>query len=274
MSWWGTLAGGAFGFMLGGPLGAVLGAAVGRNFDRGVSGNFERPGTGRRTRGGGRPGDLPRGHQFRIQAAFFTAVFSVMGHISKADGKVTKDEIRMASRVMQDMVLSAQQRDAAKALFNEGKEEDFDIYAVLSQFRREIGRRTTLQRMFVEILCYAAYADGALHPAENQVLRLVCDEIGFSGYELESILASVSAELHHRRQSDGRISLADAYSVLDIPDSAGDAEVKKAYRRLISQHHPDKLVAKGLPEEMMKIATQRTHEIRQAYECIKEHRGF
>ena len=272
MSWWGTLAGGAFGFMLGGPLGAVLGAAVGRNFDRGVSGNFEQPG-GRR-HGSRQSGGLPRGHQFRVQAAFFTAIFSVMGHISKADGKVTKDEIRMASRVMQDMNLSSQQREAAKALFDEGKQDDFDIYAVLSQFQREIGRRTTLQRMFIEILCYAAYADGALHPAENRVLHLVCDKIGFSEYELESILASVTAELHHRRQGDGRISLDDAYAVLDIQENAGDAEVKKAYRRLTSQHHPDKLVSKGLPEEMMKIATQRTHEIRQAYECIKEHRGF
>ncbi len=274
MSWWGTLAGGAFGFMLGGPLGAVLGAAVGRNFDRGVSSNFEQPGSGRRHRGARRPDDLPRGHQFRIQAAFFTAIFSVMGHISKADGKVSKDEIRMATRIMEDMNLSPQQREAAKSLFNEGKEDDFDIYAVLTQFRREIARRTTLQRMFVEILCYAAYADGVLHPEENHVLILVCDEIGYSEYELESILASVSAELHHRNQSSGRISLDDAYAVLDVPESAGDAEVKKAYRRLMSQHHPDKLVAKGLPEEMMKIATQRTHEIRQAYERIKEHRRF
>ena len=272
MSWWGTLAGGAFGFMLGGPLGAVLGAAVGRNFDRGVTGNFEQPGA--RRRGSRQSGGLPRGHQHRVQAAFFTAVFSVMGHISKADGKVTKDEIRMAARVMQDMDLSPQQRAAAKALFNEGKEDGFNIYAVLSQFQREIGRRTTLQRMFVEILCYAAYADGALHPAENSVLHLVCDEIGFSGYELESILAAVTAELHHRRQGAGRITLNDAYAVLDIQENAGDAEVKKAYRRLTSQHHPDKLVSKGLPEEMMKIATQKTHEIRQAYECIKEHRGF
>ena len=272
MSWWGTLAGGAFGFMLGGPIGAVLGAAVGRNFDRGLGGNFEQP-RGRRRRAG-HGGDLPRGHQYRIQAAFFTAAFSTMGHISKADGRVTRDEIRMATRVMEDMDLTPQQREAARALFNEGKEDNFDIHAVLSQFRREIGRRTTLQRMFVEILCVAAFADGTLHPSENRTLRLVCDEIGFSGYELESILASVSAELHHRSGSDGRISLDDAYAVLDIPQDAGDAEVKKAYRRLMSQHHPDKLVAKGLPEEMMKIATQRTHEIRQAYERIKEHRGF
>ena len=272
MSWWGTLAGGAFGFMLGGPIGAALGAVLGRNFDRGLNGKFEQP-AGRRT-GTDQPGSLPHGHQFRIQAAFFTAIFSAMGHLSKADGRVSRDEIRMATRVMEDMDLSPRQREAAKALFNEGKEDDFDVSAVLSQFRQEIGRRTSLQRMFIEILCFAAYADGTLHPAEKHLLSLVCDEIGFSSHELESILASVFAELHHRSGRDGRISLDDAYSVLNVPEHAGDAEVKKAYRRLLSQHHPDKLVAKGLPEEMMKIATQRTHEIRQAYERIKEHRGF
>ena len=252
--------------MLAGPLGAVLGAAIGRNFDRGLTGNFDQS--------GGRPGGLPRGHQYRVQAAFFTATFSVMGHVSKADGKVTKDEIEIANRVMADMNLSHQQREAARSLFNEGKEDDFDLTAVLRQFRQEIGRRITLQRMFVEILCFAAYADGFLHPEENRLLHRVCDEVGFSRYEMESLLASVSAQLHHRQQDGGRISLNDAYSVLDIQENAGDAEVKKAYRRLTSQHHPDKLVAKGLPEEMMKIATQRTHEIRQAYERIKEHRGF
>ncbi len=270
MSWWGTLAGGAFGFMLGGPIGAALGAVVGRNFDRGLGGKFEQ---GQRA-GAGAQGGLPRGHQFRVQAAFFTAVFSTMGQLSKADGRVTRDEIRMATRVMQDMELSPQQRAAAKALFNEGKEDGFDIHAVLTQFRREVGRRSTLQRMFIEILCFAAYADGTLHPAEQRLLGLVCAEIGFPGAELESILAAVSAELHHRHGKDGRLSLDDAYTVLNVPADANDAEVKKAYRRLLSQHHPDKLVAKGLPEEMMKIAAQRTHEIRQAYERIKENRGF
>ena len=268
MSWWGTLAGGAFGFMVGGPIGALLGAVLGRNFDKGLDGNFKQP-AGRRA---GPSEGLPRGHQFRKQAAFFTAAFSTMGHISKADGRVTRDEIRMATRVMQDVELTPEQRETAKTLFNEGKEEDFDIHAVLSQFRQEIGRGTALQRMFVEILCFAAFADGALHPSENRLLGFICDEIGFPRHELKSILVSVSAELRHRRGSDGRISLDDAYAVLGITEDAGDAEVKKAYRRLLSQHHPDKLVAKGLPEEMMKIATQRTREIRQAYERIREHR--
>ena len=262
MSWWGTLAGGAFGFMLAGPLGAVLGAAIGRKFDRGLETNLEQP------------GGFPRGHQYRVQAAFFTATFSVMGHISKADGKVTDDEIRLAGRVMAEMNLSPSQRETARSLFNQGKADDFDLSAVLVQFQQETGRRSNLQRMFIEILCFAVYADGVLHSEENRLLRRICDEIGFPRYEMESIMASVSAELHHSRQKGASISLNDAYSVLRVDENASDAEVKKSYRRLISQHHPDKLVAKGLPEEMMKIATRKTHEIRQAYECIKKHRGF
>ncbi len=262
MSWWGTLAGGAFGFMVAGPLGAVLGAAVGRKFDQGLKKNL------------GRAGSLPRGHQFRVQAAFFTATFSVMGHISKADGRVTDDEIRLASRVMADMNLSPDQREAARSLFNEGKSDDFDLSAVLAQFRQETGRRSTLQRVFIEILCFAVYADGVRHPEEDRTLRRVCGEIGFPPHEMEAIMASVSAELHHRQQPGGRISLDDAYSVLNVDENASDTEVKKSYRRLMGQHHPDKLVAKGLPEEMMKVATQRTREIRQAYERIKKHREF
>ncbi|OQX47943.1 MAG: molecular chaperone DjlA, partial [Candidatus Sedimenticola endophacoides] len=68
--------------------------------------------------------------------------------------------------------------------------------------------------------------------------------------------------------------LDDAYAILNVSADATDAEVKRAYRRLLSQHHPDKLVAKGLPDEMMKVAAQKTHEIRQAYERVKEARGL
>ena len=68
--------------------------------------------------------------------------------------------------------------------------------------------------------------------------------------------------------------LSSAYALLNVAEDASDAEIKKAYRRLLSQHHPDKLVAKGLPEEMMKMAAEKTHQIRKAYEIIREQRGF
>ena len=261
MNWWGKVIGGAFGFMLGGPLGALFGTAIGHNFDQGLKG-VNQAGTANWAR------------QERVQTAFFTATFSIMGHLCKADGQVTKDEIAVARQVMAQMELSPEQQKAAIALFNEGKKDGFPLEDVLRQLKQEIGFRPNLQRMFIEIQLYAAYADGSLHSSEQQLLLKVCQLFGFSQREFEQLAAAIGGEVHHRAAGKGAgISLQDAYAVLNVKSHASDAEIKKAYRRLMSQHHPDKLVSKGLPEEMIKMATQRTHEIRTAYEKIKEHRG-
>jgi DnaJ like chaperone protein len=261
MSWWGTVIGGAFGFLVGGPLGALLGAVLGRNFDQGVN---KLPGAGQYE------------PQERIQTAFFTATFSVMGHICKADGLVSTDEIRVARHVMAQMQLNPEQIQAAMALFNEGKKPGFRLEPVLQQLRVEIGHRQTLKRMFIEIQCIAATADHAVDQTERKLLLYICDVIGFSRTELETLLAAFNSHFHRGQQGAGpaRTSASEAYKILGVKPSASDDEIKKAYRRLISQHHPDKLVSKGLPEEMIKIATARTHEIRQAYEVLKEKRGF
>jgi DnaJ like chaperone protein len=258
MSWWGKVIGGAFGFMVGGPLGAVLGAALGHNFDKGVDGLDVGHGA-------------YQGTQQRIQTAFFTATFSVMGHICKVDGRVSSDEIRTARQVMDHMELSPDQVKAAVALFNEGKKQSFPLDAILTQLKQEIGHRINLKRMFIEIQCLAAGADGTIHPAERSLLIHVCDVLGINRYELESLLVSASSGFQ-RAQKHTRPD--DAYQILGISPSASDAEVKKAYRRLMSRHHPDKLLSKGLPEEMVKLATERTGEIRKAYESIKELRGL
>ena len=259
MNWWGKLIGGAFGFMLGGPIGALFGAVIGHNFDVGMQHQHDKlpPGWGR---------------QERVQTAFFTATFSVMGFLCKADGRVSEEEIAIARQVMARMELNAEQRKAAMSLFREGKKQSFPIDDVLRQLKSEIGYHPNLQRMFIEIQLYAAYADGVLHPAEKRVLQNICSVFGFSQRDFELLVAAIGGESHHRRTSG--ISIKDAYAVLNLKADATDAEVKKSYRRLMNQHHPDKLVSKGLPEEMIKIAEQRTHEIRQAYEKIKEARNF
>ena len=262
MSWWGTLLGGAFGYMVGGPLGALLGAVLGRNLDKGMQ---------------GLAGDeIPEpGARERVQTAFFTATFSVMGHVAKADGRVSEDEIAMARAVMDQMDLGHQLRQTAIRLFNEGKRPGFPLDQVLEQFRRECHRRQTLLRMFLEIQLQAAYADGRFDPAEERLLLHICRRLGFDESLLRHLEARIRAE---RRQAGvGRQagpSLEEAYAILNVSSASSDGEVKKAYRRLLSQHHPDKLVSKGLPEEMMKIAAQKTHEIRQAYEQVKAARGF
>ncbi len=258
MSWWGKLIGGYIGFALGGPIGALLGVALGHNFDKDIS------------------AAPPIGQQNLSQAAFFTATFSVMGHICKADGRVTPDEISTARMIMAQMALSPAQKDAAITLFNEGKKDDFPLEDVLTQLKSELGLAKNIKRIFVEIQCYAAYADGVLHPSEKKLLERICQLIGFSRNEFERILAAIAAESHHKKSGPSgksrKMKSGDAYAILNVSANANDNEVKRAYRKLMSQHHPDKLVSKGLPEEMMKVATQKTQEIRQAYECVMDER--
>lgn len=273
MSWLGKLFGGTFGFLMGGPLGAILGTALGHHFDQGMEG------INRDEQSKFQPGE-----QHRIQMAFFTATFSVMGHVAKADGKVSQEEIELANTLMTNMELSGKMRETAQKLFAEGKSSRFPLDEALEQFRVECHRRSTLIRMFIEIQLQAAYADGVLDPAEESLLLHICGRLNISRFEYTRLKTILQAQqrfsetgydnFRQRTQTKPtKPNVGDAYAVLGLKSSASDTEVKRAYRRLISQHHPDKLVAKGLPEEMMKLATEKTQKIRKAYELIQTNRA-
>ena len=253
--------GGALGFALGGPLGALMGAALGHQLDKAATAEAL--------------GDYSR--QERTQTAFFTTTFAVMGHLAKADGRVTPDEIALANRVMVELGLAPPLKRAARRLFDEGKNPGFPLDAVLSQFRRECHRSRNLLRIFLEIQFQAAYADGVVHPHERRVLEHIAETLGFTQHEYAQIenLARFGFAHHQAGAAPeaGVGRLDEAYGVLDVSEDASDTEVKRAYRRLMNQHHPDKLVSKGLPEEMMRAATEKTQEIKLAYEQIKRARG-
>ncbi|MFQ5993690.1 MAG: co-chaperone DjlA [Acidiferrobacterales bacterium] len=259
MAWWGKLVGGALGFMLGGPLGAVLGAALGHQVDTALNG---------RGRAHYRIGD-----QERVQAAFFAATFSVMGHVAKADGQVSEDEISMAEAVMSQMGLLPDQRAAAIRLFNAGKQPDFPLDDALNQFRRESHHRHTLIQMFLEIQVQAALADRYLDATESRMLQHIFERLGYSREQFEHLIAMVRGAQHYYASGEPAATeplLTDAYAVLGVSEDASDADIKKAYRRLMSQHHPDKLVAKGLPGEMVTLAKEKVQEINRAYDQIAE----
>ena len=256
MAWWGKIIGGTFGFMLGGPLGALLGAALGHNFDRGLKLTDEF--------GGVAYGDVER-----VQAAFFTATFSIMGHIAKADGKVTQAEIANSEAIMARMQLDSQQRQAAIKLFNEGKADDFPLDDVLTQFRKECHRRISLIQMFLEIQISTAFSDQKLHPAERKILYQIADALGISRKQLDHLFHLAGGVAAPKTEKG---AIKEAYEILGVKKDAPDAEVKKAYRRLMNQHHPDKLVSKGLPEEMIKLANEKTQQIKEAYELVKKSR--
>lgn len=273
MSWIGKVLGGAFGFFMGGPLGAMLGAAVGHQFDRGM---------GEMDRLDGET--LHPGDQHRVQMAFFTATFSIMGHLAKADGRVSEAEIDLAKRVMDQLALTGEMRQTAINLFQQGKAADFPLDDILVQFRKECHRRRNLMRMFIEIQIQAALADGNIDISEERLLQHICQRLGISNFEYQLLKKQIMAQQRFYQYSQqqqsyqGRTAkpseptLDDAYAVLGVSRTASNDEVKKAYRRLISQHHPDKLVAKGLPEEMMTLAKEKTQKIRKAYEVIREKR--
>ena len=250
MAWWGTFIGGTLGFVFGGPLGAMVGAALGGNLDRGL-----------------KMGDQASlGNQERVQAAFFTTTFSVMGHVAKADGHVSAQEISSAKNIMTQMQLSAPQRKAAIKFFDQGKADDFPLIDVLRQFKKECHGRRNLIRMFIEIQIATALADGKVDPGEKRVLYTIGEVLGFSRSQIDHLFNIAKGAAP---SANDTLTLTQAYKILGVSKGSSEAEVKKAYRRLMSQHHPDKLVAKGLPDEMIKLATEKTQEIRKAYDLVK-----
>lgn len=268
----GKLLGGLFGFGWFGPFGAIIGILIGHQFDKALS----------RAMSGG-----PAGNQAEIQQAFFRVTFLAMGKLAKADGQVSKDEIEWAEFVMARMNLTPEMRRQAMGLFSEGKEEGFDLDSELVAFRQVVGRHATVVQMLLEILIQSAFADGSVSQSESALLQHICGQLGISDMRFRMILQRIQAERAFAQQggfyqqgggAGGQPQytpadkLKEAYKVIGVDEGASDSELKKAYRRLMSQHHPDKLVAKGLPEEMMRIAKEKTQEIQAAYDLIKQHR--
>lgn len=256
MPWIGKALGAGIGYLVFGWIGAGIGLVLGYFIDRFV---------GRIKQVGGR--------LLEVQQTFFETTFAVLGHVCKADGQVTQAEIRATEQIMDQMRLTkARRRDAIEA-FNRGKESGFDRDAAIRRFVAICGSQPTLLRVFLEIQIQAAFADGRLDPAEREVLLGIAHALGLSDADfarLEALLAG------HYQQGPGAPATAgaldNAYQALGVEKTASDAEIKRAYRKLMSEHHPDKLIAKGLPDSMVELAKERTQEIQNAYETVRRSR--
>ena len=263
----GKLAGAFFGYLIsGGSIwGMLIGAYFGHVFDRGLSqGDFSSVFNNVRNRE-------------EIQQVFFKTVFSLLGHIAKADGHVSNEEIQAARSVMQQMRLDESQSKRAIEFFTEGKQDNFLADNCIEEFRQISHHNRALSQMLMEILIFEALADGKLDINEERVLLNISEKIGFSKQDYQRLVQMVLGQQHfhqsgsgqsHYQQQSSEDALKEAYAVLGITNAASKAEVKKAYRRQMNEHHPDKLVSKGMPEEMVKMATEKTQEIKAAYELI------
>ncbi|KEY57595.1 co-chaperone DjlA [Serratia sp. DD3] len=222
------------------------------------------------------------------QALFFRTTFQVMGHLTKSKGRVTEADIQIANLFMDRLQLHGEARTAAQQAFREGKQNQFPLRETLQQLRSICVGRFDLIRMFLEIQIQAAFADGSLHPNERDVLYVIAEELGISHSQFDQFLNMMEGgrqfgggQGQHSYGSQGGYqqaqrgpTLQDACKVLGVNSNDDAAVIKRAYRKLMSEHHPDKLVAKGLPPQMMEMAKQKAQEIQAAYDLIKHEKGF
>lgn len=231
------------------------------------------------------------------QSLFMQTSFAVLGHLSKAKGRVTEEDIAMASHLMRQMNLDDANRRLAQEAFTRGKETDFPIRQVIREFRLGCGQRADLLRMFLHIQLQAVFADSRLHENEKEILYVVAEELGLSRFQFEQMLAmefaarqfsqGYSQQYHHRHQEGYQQqqhqgyqsyhsgpTVEDAYKVLGVSATDDRDTVKRAYRRLMNENHPDKLVAKGLPKEMLEMAKEKAQQIQAAYDLICKTKGW
>lgn len=259
---WGKVIGAVLGLILYGPVGIILGLVFGQIFDNGLS-------TALNT----------KVHTEHIRQVFFATVFQVMGCLAKADGVVSENDIRVARNIMlHDFRLTKPQMMAAIEFFNEGKATSFDLGIALNKFKASCVKQPDLRRYFLELIVKAAIADQVLWPNVLNKLHFICDKLDVPLAELDYQLRSYNfryyTKQHHTRNYNytPETPLAAAYTLLGVSANDDNKKIKTAYRKLMQQYHPDKLIAKGLPAEMINVAKEKAQQITGAYDLIMRNR--
>jgi DnaJ like chaperone protein len=265
--WIGKVAGGLLGAIVMGPMGAALGVLIGHQIDE--QGAVPQPA-------------LSGDDLTAIGERFFRATFRVMGYLAKSDGRVSEQEISAARAVMADLRLGADQVREAIACFRSGKRADFDFAGEMAALGRACQGRPDLARIFLEIQVRAALAGNNLDGPVRALMARVGAALDISAFEFAHVEAVLRIQRGGGRggftQGAGArsadVALEEAYRVLETTAAASNEEVSKAYRRQLQRHHPDKLKANGLPDSMMAHAKQRTQQIIEAWDLVRERRGI
>lgn len=247
------------GFYFFGFFGAILGYFLGSSIDR--------------YRAYGMGGVNPLSSA-RRQTVFIETVFMLMGKLAKADGQISKDEIAHVEQFIQKLRLTAEHREQAIALFKQGASSDFDLDTCLRQFMAVCGQTHSLKQMLLIYLIVMALSDGRIDPAEERVLMDISHHFGYSQAAFKQLLEMVLNQAHFGgAQAASATDLEDAYKALGVSKESSDQEIKRAYRKLMSQYHPDKLMGQGVPEDMIAVATAQAQEVQVAYDLIKKSRN-
>ncbi|MAD73702.1 MAG: co-chaperone DjlA [Rheinheimera sp.] len=206
------------------------------------------------------------------QGLFMYTTFATMGHIAKATGVVTAAHIQQARHFMQQLGLNETQQQEAQAAFRDGKASNFPLVAQLQTFYQHYGRQNDVIKYFIEIQLGIANASGEMSQQQQTLLQQVATQLAISRIELEQMVAAYRAQQRFNQRNTQRPAanaIQDAYKVLGVSSDCNEKELKRAYRKLMAQHHPDKLMAKGVPSAMLDVAKRRTQEIQAAYELLK-----
>jgi DnaJ like chaperone protein len=248
----GKVVGGAIGFALGGPLGAILGATFGHAYD--ASNQLDRTGFV----------DSPMSHTESSQFTFFVATFSMLAKLARADGRVSQAEIDTIRQFMiYDLNLPPESQQIAMNIFQTALHSPQSFEEFASQFFGQFHAQPQILQLMMDILYRVSVADGQLNPAEERILATASRIFGIDDSHYRSYGSSAKASDTDRY-----------YTLLGCSRSDSDETIKKQYRKMASDFHPDKIIAKGLPEEFVKFANDKFKDIQEAYEAIKKERGF
>jgi DnaJ like chaperone protein len=248
------------GYYLFGFVGALLGLFVGSLIDR--------------LRDYGSGGINPLQNALR-QTVFLETLFISMGALAKADGRVSPEEIAHAEEMMKQLGMTAEHRIQAIELFKRGAAPGFDIKPTCMRFMSVCGHTRHLKQILLVYLITMALADGHMHSAEEALLAEIADQLGYTSSEFKQLLDMVLNQSHFVGERPGSATaLEDAYKALGVTKDHTDQEIKRAYRKLISQYHPDRLIGQGLPPDMIAMATEKAKEIQKAHDVIKQTRNI
>ena len=247
MTIWGKLLGGAAGFALGGPLGALLGAVAGHAVDR----LADQPAAA--------PTEIDERAATR-QIAFTIGIIVLGAKMAKADGAVSRSEVAAFKQVF---TVPPEQEANVGRIFDQARRDAHGFEPYAAQIARLFRRKSPVLEELLDGLFHIAKADGTVGEEEMAYLRRVAQIFGFE-----------EADFARIREGHLGPDAGDPYNILGVSRDMDNAAIKSAYRRLVRDSHPDRLIAKGMPAEAIAIANQRLAVINGAYDRIRKERGI
>lgn len=247
MGWMGKIVGGTLGFALGGPLGAIAGAALGHTFDASDE-QYSRK---------------RLSYHEEAQMTFFVATFSMLAKVASVDGRISPEEIHTVKNFMvNELNLNPESQRFAAEIFETAINSPMTFEDFAGQFYLQFRNQPQLLDVMIDVLLRLSVADGTLSESEEKLINSATRIFHFSEQKY--------SELKSRYAPD----FEKYYAILGTNSKASDDEIKRQYRKLVKEYHPDKIASKGLPEEFTKLANDKFREIQDAYDAVRKERGL